>query len=75
MERIEVTITDAEMMAMKPPIPFTIQMRLLAEKRGMRFLDSGKISAVMNENPIPLGEVIWRDDFETNNRMIVQIIN
>jgi hypothetical protein len=54
----QVVVYDYEICEMTGPIPLSVQIRMLLEKRGIRFDDDGKLSSVINESPNPLGEII-----------------
>lgn len=48
-------ITCKEIMDMRPPVPFEVQMRSLLNSRGVEFEDDNKLSFISNLNPVPLG--------------------
>jgi hypothetical protein len=56
MEIIAATITDEEIVNLDcSKIPFKIALRNLLNSKGIKFQDDGKVSAIVNENPTPLG--------------------
>lgn len=57
------------------PIPCAIRMRLALPKMGMKFIDDGKVSLIVNENPIPRGEVVaWEELDQPDIRFYKQTI-
>lgn len=55
-------ITDEELYNLRGPVPIPVQVRLLLNKRGIKFEDDGTVSVIVNTNPQPLGRFVsWRD--------------
>lgn len=50
-------LTDQEVMSLSGPIPLAIQIRIILNKAGFKFVDDNKPSSIINENPIPLGKM------------------
>ena len=69
MEVFKCSITDEELMDMRPPVPFAIQVRFRLSKSGFKFEDDERPSLILNEDPKPLGEfVCWKNaDSETTH--------
>ncbi len=45
------------------PLPYAIWLRIKLNKAGFKFLDDGKISAVLNKKTEPIGEFYaWYDE-------------
>ena len=63
----ECEITLVELQEMKINIPFAVQIRSKLNKCGFKFEDDGTLGAVINKNPVPLGKVICRKDYNTGS--------
>ena len=68
-------ITRNEILNMKPPVPYAVQVRNKLNKAGFKFVDDGKVSAVINENPVPLGTISSWTDYETGSVHYQQVLS
>ena len=76
MEIIEAAITDEEFINLDvSTIPIKIAMRILLNSKGIKFQNDGKPSAIINENPIPLGTLSWNYDYKTFTTHYKQVID
>ncbi len=55
--------------------PLVVRVRLELEKQGMVFEDTGKLSSISNEYPIPLGTIITHKDFDRRATLYKQILD
>ena len=74
-EIIGTTISDYEIVEMTGKIPINVQIRLKLNIAGFKFQDDGKPSAIINKNPIPLGEFTTWEDLSSAKTHFKQIIN
>jgi len=59
-------VSDTEILNFNIFVPYKVQMRMLLNKKGLRFFGDGNIMAVItDEDPIPLGKVEWDYDIST----------
>ena len=68
-------ISRDEILNMRPPVPYVVQVRTKLNAAGFKFEDDRKFSSVLNENPIPLGTLISWEDPETGSIHYKQVIN
>ena len=61
-QSVTCVISDDEIIHMDKQTPLSIQIRNKLNEKGIKFKDDGKISSIINEIPIPIGELRkWYD--------------
>ena len=60
-------ITRNDILEMRPPVPFGVQVRLRLNRHGFKFEDDNKPSLIINQEPKPLGKMTCWEDFETGS--------
>jgi len=56
------------------PVPMAVQARMFLNSQGMKFKDDGMPSAIVNEQPEPLGYCKWWDELGTDERVYIQVL-
>ncbi len=67
-------ITREEILEMKPPVPYAVQVRNRLNIAGFKFEDDGKLGLIANENPVPLGTMSSWTDYETGSIHYQQVL-
>lgn len=65
-------LADDELVEMVGPVPLPVQIRIRLNKAGFEFTDDGKLSAVINENPTPVGRFYASYDIEKRTTLFKQ---
>jgi hypothetical protein len=50
-------LSDEKIMDLSGPVPIAIQLRMILNNAGFKFMDDYKLSSVIDEKPIPLGKM------------------
>ena len=74
MSRVTHSFTKVEVYEMPRGMPLSVQKRIVLNSKGFKFIDDGKPSLIINENPIPLGCMKTWKDIETGTIHYEQII-
>jgi hypothetical protein len=65
MSIVRAEVCDSDLLDFEVRVPFKVSLRLLLNKKGIKFADDGKLSSIANEYPTPLGTLEWYHNYET----------
>ena len=67
MTTVRYELTQEHLLRLNTVVPVAVQIRLILNANGFKFVDDGKPSAVVNENPTPIGVMKRLDCFQSGS--------
>lgn len=72
--QVEFTFSQSDLLALTGPVPLAVQIRLKLGREGFSFTDDGRVSSIINENPVALGTLIIDESYIDGSVKYTQII-